>query len=75
MIKPETIEMVYDIIAKLNAKDGQFVHNMLIEIQRLQAKIKQQDERLTEYSWRVNPDRMGGQFSDEEIYRSREERW
>ena len=75
MIKPETTAMVYDIIAKLNAKDGQFVHGMLIEIQRLQAKVREQSERINEYSWRVNPDKSGGAFTDEEIYRSRNGGW
>lgn len=75
MIKPETTAMVYDIIAKLNANDGQLVHGMLIEIQRLQAKVREQSERINEYSWSVNPDKSGGAFTDEEIYRSRNGGW
>lgn len=71
MISPETIAMVDAIIAKLDEKDGMFVQGMVNEIERLQKKVKQQDERLNEYSWIRNPDRMGGQFTDEEINRSR----
>ena len=76
MFKPETLARVDEIIAKLNyAADKEFVQGMVNEIERLQKKVKQQEERISEYSWTISPDRMGGQFSDEEIYRSREERW
>ena len=76
MFKPETLARVDEIIAKLNyAADKEFVQGMVNEIERLQKKIKQQDERLNEYSWRISPDRSGGQFSDEEIYRSRNGGW
>ena len=70
MFKPETIAMVDAIIAKLDEKDGMFVQGMVNEIERLQKKVKQQEERISEYSWTINPDRSGGQFSDEEINRS-----
>ena len=56
MIKSETNANVYDIIAKLDAKDGQIVHGMLIEIQRLQAKVREQSERLSTYTWTTDPD-------------------
>lgn len=75
MIKPETIAMVDAIIAKLDEKDAMFVQGMVNEIERLQKKVKQQDERLNEYSWRSNPDKSGGAFTDEEIYRSRNGGW
>ena len=45
------------------------------EIFRLRAELRRMKEKAIEDSWRRSPDRMGGQFSDEEIYRSREERW
>lgn len=75
MIKSETNAIVYDIIAKLDAKDGQFVHDMLIEIQRLRAKVREQSERLSTYTWTTSPDRSGGQFSDSEILDSYRNRW
>lgn len=71
MIKSETVARVDEIIAKLDESDGMFVLQMMHKIIELQNKIKRQDERLTEYSWTVNPDRMGGQFTQEEIDRSR----
>jgi len=45
------------------------------EIFRLRAELRRMKEKAIEDSWRHSPDRMGGQFSDEEIYRDREERW
>lgn len=75
MIKSETNAIVYDIIAKLDAKDGQFVHDMLIEIQRLRAKVREQSERLSTYTWTTNPDESGGAFTQEEINRSQNGGW
>lgn len=75
MIKPETIAMVDAIIAKLDEKDGMFIQGMVNEIERLQRKVREQSERINEYSWRVNPDKSGGAFTDEEIYRSRNGGW
>lgn len=45
------------------------------EIFRLRAELRRMNEKAIEDSWRRSPDRSGGQFSDEEIYRSRDERW
>lgn len=75
MIKPETLARVEALFAKLNDDEAILVQSMVNEIERLQKKVKQQDERLNEYSWTVNPDRMGGQFTDEEINRYRDGRW
>lgn len=67
MIKPETIDRVDEIIAKLDENDGLFVLQMMHKIIELQRKIREQDERLIEDSWRRSPDRMGGQFEQYEI--------
>lgn len=75
MIKPETVARVDEIIAKLDESDGMFILQMMHKIIELQKKVKQQDERINEYSWTVNPDRMGGQFSQDEIDRSRNGGW
>lgn len=75
MFRPETNTRIDSIIAQLNESDGMFVQAMVNEIERLQRKIKQQNERLNEYSWAHNPDRMGGQFSQDEIDRSRNGGW
>jgi hypothetical protein len=42
------------------------------EIVRLRAEIRSMKEKAIEDSWVRNPDRSGGQFTDEEINRSRE---
>lgn len=75
MIKPETVARVDEIIAKLDESDGMFILQMMHKIIELQKKVKQQDERISEYSWTANPDRMGGQFTQEEIDRSRNGGW
>ena len=40
------------------------------EIFRLRAELRRAREKAIEDSWTQNPDRMGGQFTDEEINRS-----
>lgn len=75
MIKSETIAMVDAIIAKLDEKDGMFVQGMVNEIQRLQAKVREQSERLSTYTWTTNPDKSGGAFTQEEINRSQNGGW
>lgn len=75
MINPETVARVDEIIAKLGESDGMFVLQMMHQIIALQKKIKEQDKRISDYSWERNPDRMGGQFSQDEIDRSRNGGW
>ena len=43
------------------------------EIAFLKKRIKELEERAVEDSWRRNPDRSGGQFSDWEINRRGDE--
>ncbi len=45
------------------------------EIFHLRAELRRVREKSIEDSWRRNPDRSGGQYSDAEIARSRQERW
>ena len=45
------------------------------EIFRLRAELRRMKEKAVEDSWTRNPDRMGGQFTDEEIYRSQNGGW
>ncbi len=66
---------IFELLSKLDERDGMLVQSMLNEIERLQKKVKEQDKRISDYSWTVNPDRMGGQFSRDEIDRSRNGGW
>jgi hypothetical protein len=75
MFKPETLARVDALIAKLDETDGMFVQSMVNEIERLQKKIREQDKRLSDYSWTVNPDTSGGAFRQDEIDRSRNGGW
>lgn len=45
------------------------------EIFRLRAELRRMKEKAIEDSWSRNPDRSGGQFSDEEIYRGQSGGW
>jgi hypothetical protein len=46
--------------------------DLVMEIWRLQNRVAKLEERNTDMGWRLNPDRMGGQFTQEEINRSYE---
>jgi hypothetical protein len=41
-------------------------------VRNLCSRIEKLEERNSEMSWRLNPDRMGGQFTDGEINRRNE---
>jgi hypothetical protein len=64
-----------DIIDELNqsfedpAVDG-LTARAAMEIYRLRQQVKKLTAALDDYSWRVNPDRMGGQFTEEEKNRT-----
>jgi hypothetical protein len=70
MINPETIAKVDAIIATLNETDAMFIQGMVNKIDELNRKLAKQEERLVEYSWYRNPDKSGGQFTQDEINRS-----
>lgn len=40
--------------------------DLVKEIWRLQKRVAQLEKQNTDMGWRLNPDRMGGQFSEEE---------
>jgi len=42
------------------------VFRSIQEISHLRARVAKLEEHNTEMGWRLNPDRMGGQFTDEE---------
>ena len=42
---------------------------LVIEIWRLRNLVAKLEEHNTDMGWRLNPDRMGGQFTQEEINR------
>jgi hypothetical protein len=39
-------------------------------IKFLEAKIKRLEKQVTDYSWKLYPDRMGGAFTEDEIRRA-----
>jgi hypothetical protein len=70
MINPETIAKVDAIAATLSETDAAFIQGMVNAIEELHRKLEKQEERLNEYSWYRNPDKSGGQFTQEELNRS-----
>jgi len=42
------------------------------QIMYLRKKVSKLEESVTDMGWRLNPDRMGGQFTDEERNRGNE---
>lgn len=68
MLKPETVQKIEAICQKLDKEDVSFILSMKAEIERLQEKVKKQQERISEYSWAASGgDRMGGGWTDREI--------
>ena len=53
----------------------QFLEINIGELKRILADVEQCVEKDVEQSWRDNPDRMGGQFSQDEIYDSNRSGW
>ena len=49
--------------------------DMIAEVEKLRAEIARLKEKAIEDSWARNPDHSGGQFTDEELYRSRNGGW
>ena len=43
---------------------------LMLEVLRLQDENDRLRDTNTELSWKLNPDRMGGQFTEEELNRS-----
>ena len=56
-------EQEFDKLMKMSKKD------LVMLIWKLSDEVKQLREHNTEMGWRLNPDRMGGQFTQEEINR------
>jgi hypothetical protein len=46
--------------------------DLVLEIWRLQKRVAHLEHQNSDMGWRLNPDRMGGQFTQEEINRGNE---
>jgi len=44
--------------------------DLIKEIWKLRGRVEQLEEQNTDMGWRLNPDRMGGQFTEEEKNRT-----
>jgi hypothetical protein len=56
-------EQEFDKLMKMNKRE------LITIVRNLCSRIEKLEERNSEMSWRLNPDRMGGQFTQEEINR------
>jgi hypothetical protein len=56
-------EQEFDKLMKMNKRD------LVMLIWELSNEVKQLRDVNSEQGWRLNPDRMGGQFTQEEINR------
>jgi hypothetical protein len=59
-------EQAFNKLMKTSKKD------LVMEIWRLRSRVATIEAHNTEMGWRLNPDRMGGQFTQEEINRGNE---
>ena len=53
-------EQEFERLMKMTKRD------LVIEIWRLQKRVANLEKQNSDMGWRLNPDRMGGQFTDEE---------
>ena len=44
--------------------------DLVMEIWRLQNRVAKLEDQVSDMGWRLNPDRMGGQFTEEEKRRN-----
>lgn len=54
---------------------SKFANRMTVRLNTAIKRIQQLEKQAVEDSWRLNPDRMGGQFTQEELNRYNQDRW
>lgn len=64
-----------DMIQKLENQMATLVLNHSHYVRWAVEQIQNLERRNIDLSWKDNPDRMGGQFTDEELNRNSEDRW
>jgi len=64
LIEISDIQEEFDQLMTLEKRD------LIKEIWKLRDRVAKLEEQNIEMGWRLNPDRMGGQFSEEEKNRS-----
>jgi len=58
-----------------NDADSVFAGRMAIRLNWALIRIRELEAQAIQDSWRANPDRMGGQFTDQEIADAERENW
>jgi len=59
----------------VDSEASQLVLEAIARIRSQEGRIIDLEAHNSDMSWRMNPDRMGGQFTDAEIAHARSERW
>lgn len=59
----------------MTSLDDMTREQLIGEIMYLRSKVAQLEDTVSDMGWRLNPDRMGGQFTDEEIARAERGEW
>ena len=54
----------------MTSLDDMTREQLIGQIMYLRNKVAQLENTVSDMGWRLNPDRMGGQFTDEEIARA-----
>ena len=75
-VKTEIADILAEIEDKEFVYDPQRIYMVLTlacsKLRKYEDEIKRLKNQNTEMGWRLNPDRMGGQFTQEEINRGDE---
>jgi len=78
---PKTNEQLIEELMTLSeglgigSRNSDLVVQTIARIRSLEGRIADLEESNSEMGWRLNPDRMGGAFSEDEIARSRGDTW
>jgi len=71
---PDILQDLSNVVAEIDDSDTLDISTIYILLSRAVDEIERLRKANSDMGWELNPDRMGGQFTQEEINRS-EEGW
>lgn len=71
---PDILQDLSNVVAEIGDSDTLDISTIYILLSRAVDEIERLRKANSDMGWELNPDRMGGQFTQEEINRS-EEGW
>ena len=78
MTELEMLKLVDDLLdmaMRTNGADQQLLMSAAAELAHAHRQMVELQQQAVAHSWAVNPDRMGGQFTDQEIQDAERNRW